>query len=409
MPQSSNVLSFVPVPNLEPGPRRNSAPQHANPEFAGVEDEAVLRKIAEAALGPTGADGAALALRRGGFVVCVARAGGMAPPLGARLDDTSGMSGECLREGQALRCDDTETDARVDAEACRSLGLRSVAVAAVREGDQVIGILEVFSSKPSAFTERHMEVLRQLAELVMAELEAEPANLESPLIAKSPPEPSALTVAQPRLLPVKASDGLPVEGSVAPSPALPSEKGERAAISATPLPGDANISAYVAAHEKAQFQIHPRVPKVVLVGLATLVLGSFVGWYFRHWTPSSTDTAAARHLAPAPSAVTSPPPVNIEPNKPSPNISNPKGIDQTHSKPTRDSVTNAANKDRIASNSLVVTNPIRVVTNPSASDAESETAPGLALGNGDGKATTPSTLPSAPPSLFRSGHRPSHR
>ncbi len=128
MPQSSNVLSFVPVPNLEPGPRRNSAPQHANPEFAGVEDEAVLRKIAEAALSATGADGAALALRRGGFVVCVARAGGMAPPLGARLDDTSGMSGECLREGQALRCDDTETDARVDAEACRSLGLRSVAV-----------------------------------------------------------------------------------------------------------------------------------------------------------------------------------------------------------------------------------------------------------------------------------------
>ena len=129
MPQSSNVLSFVPVPNLEPGQRRSSAPP---PKAAGIEDEAVLRKIAEAALSATGAEGAALALRRDGAVVCVARAGEMAPPLGARLDDTSGMSGECLRAGQTLRCDDTETDTRVDRAACRELGIRSVVAVPMR-------------------------------------------------------------------------------------------------------------------------------------------------------------------------------------------------------------------------------------------------------------------------------------
>jgi TonB family protein len=396
MPQSSNVLSFVPVPNVELGPRRNSAgsPQ-SRPGFNGIEDETVLRKIAEAALSATGADGAALALRRDGFVVCVARAGEMAPPLGARLDDSSGVSGECLREGQALRCDDTETDARVDAEACRSLGLRSVAVAAVREDDQVIGILEVFSPKPSAFTDRHTEVLRQLAELVIAELEAESAHLESPPIAKSPPEPSAPAMPQPRLLPVKAPDGLPEEGSVASPPVVPEEKGERAA---TPLPGDVNISAYMAAHEKAQSQVHPRVPKVVLVGLATLVLASFAGWYFRHWTPSGTGASAARPAAPVPSPATSPP-VNAA-VKPSPNISGTTVVDQSHSKPPRDSATNAAGQDRIANNSLVVTNPLRVVMKPPTGDADSETAPGLVLGNADGQGNdTVNTLLSTPVAL----------
>src|SRR5882762_1511190 len=270
MPQSSNVLSFVPVPNLEPGQRRSSAP---SPKAAGIEDEAVLRKIAEAALSATGAEGAALALRRDGAVVCVARAGEMAPPLGARLDDASGMSGECLREGQTLRCDDTETDTRVDAEACRELGLRSLAVAAVKEGDNVIGILEVFSPQPSTFTDRHMDVLRQLAELAVAESAAESPEVESPPLPKSPPDthPTA-AVPQPRLLPSKAPDETPAAAPAASTPAPP-PKAARTAISANQLPGDFNISAYLAAHEKAQSQSQGtyRIPKVLLVGLAAIV------------------------------------------------------------------------------------------------------------------------------------------
>ena len=391
MPQSSNVLSFVPVPNVEHGQRRSSA---SHPRPAGVEDEVVLRKIAEAALSATGADGAALALRRDGEVVCVARAGKMAPPLDARLDDSSGISGECLREGQALRCEDTETDDRVDAEACRSLGLRSLAVAAVKQGDQVVGILEVFSQNPSTFTDRHLEVLRQLSELVIAEAEIDQAEVESP-----PEVSSAATVPQPRLLPTKAPEESPVAAvTVAPAPALESEKLPRTALSAT-LPADVNISAYMAAHEKAQSQGPPRIPKIVLVGLATIVLASFVGWYLGHRSPSATVTTAAATLANAAPSTTTPPPAVSE-IKPSPGVSSTTNDSQDRSKPASDSLTNAATKNRIANNSVSVTKPISVVPNPPAAAAESDAAPGLPVATGDATPSNPvSDLLNAPTAL----------
>jgi TonB family protein len=405
MPQSSNVLSFVPVPNLEPGQRRSSA---TPPKSAGIEDEAVLRKIAEAALSATGAEGAALALRRDGAVVCVARAGEMAPPLGARLDDTSGMSGECLREGQPLRCDDTETDTRVDAEACRDLGLRSLAVAAVKEDDNVIGILEVFSPQPLTFTDRHMEVLRQLAELVVAESAAESSEVESPPVAKSPPDtPSTATVPQPRLLPPKAPEEPPTTASAVSAPALPA-KAARTAISATPLLGDVNISAYLAAHEKAQSQGPPRIPKLVLVGLATIIVASFVGWYIGHRTPSGPVTTAAVQSAarlPGPDAPTaagtiSPDASQANPSAGSTSNSNPREDGRGNSKSARDSLTNAASKNRIASDSVDLTKPVRVVPSPGAVDSDSEAAPGLPVATADGKLSDPvSALLNTPAAL----------
>lgn len=409
MPQSSNVLSFVPVPNPEPGQRRTSAsPPRSSGIPGGIEDEAVLSKIAEAALSATGAEGAALALRRDGAVVCVARAGEMAPPIGARLDDTSGMSGECLREGQALRCDDTETDARVDAEACRDLGLRSLVVAPIKDGDNVIGILEVFSPQPSTFTGRHMDVLLQLTELVVAESAAESSEVESPPVAKSPPEPHlTATMPQPRLLPTKASDETKVVASVTTAPAPAAAKTSRTMVSATQLPADVNISAYMAAHEKAQSQGPPRIPKVVLVGLATIIVASFVGWYIGHRTSSSPVTTAALQPAallssPATSTPTAAtPPVGSEAKR-SPNTSTTTGENQGRSKTAHESLTDASTKNRVADDSVNVTKPLRVVSAAPAADADTETAPGLPVATADAKArnpvsdllNTPTALPS---------------
>jgi TonB family protein len=392
MPQSSNVLSFVPVPNLEHGQRRSSAPP---PRAAGIEDEAVLRKIAEAALSATGAEGAALALRRDGAVVCVARAGEMAPPLGARLDDTSGMSGECLREGQTLRCDDTESDTRVDAEACRDLGLRSLAVAAVKEGDNVIGILEVFSPQPSTFTDRHMEVLRQLAELVVAESAAESSEVESPPVAKSPDTHPTATVPQPHLLPPKGPDETPAAASAASTAASP-PKAVRTAISATPLPGEVNISAYMAAHEKAQSQGPSRIPKVVLVGLAAIVVALLVGWYFGHRTPSKpVTTAAVQSAAPLPNpaaSATTLPETSVATTSRGSSSTTEEGTTEEgrgSSKAPGDSLTNAASKNRIADVSVDRTKPIRVVPSPAADDSDADAPPGLPVATGDGKPSDP--------------------
>jgi TonB family protein len=128
--------------------------------------DAMLHQIVEAARILTRAHGAALAMRQNHAVICMATAGGMAPALGSELQVDSGISGQCLRTGAPLCCDDTSTDPRVDQEVCGRLGLGSLAVAPVGKWPAVGGILEVFSAMPHAFKDAEVELLAELADLV---------------------------------------------------------------------------------------------------------------------------------------------------------------------------------------------------------------------------------------------------
>jgi periplasmic protein TonB len=130
--------------------------------------ETILGTIAVAAQSLTGATGAALAMPRDGVVVCVGRSGETAPELGDRLDVDSGISGECLRTGVSLRCDDASRDFHVDAEVCREMGLQSIAVVPLRGQYGRVGVLEAFSTAAYAFDEDKMEVLGRLAGLAEA-------------------------------------------------------------------------------------------------------------------------------------------------------------------------------------------------------------------------------------------------
>src|SRR5256884_8588273 len=82
----------------------------------------VLQLVAERALTITGADGVAIALAQDNAIVCRASAGTIAPDAGMRLDPNSGFSGASFRTARIVRCDDAETDPRVNVEACRRLG-----------------------------------------------------------------------------------------------------------------------------------------------------------------------------------------------------------------------------------------------------------------------------------------------
>jgi TonB family protein len=95
-------------------------------------------------------------------MVCRATTGRNAPDLGVRLD-TAGFSADCLRMGTLQRCDDTETDPRVDATACRLLGVRSILVIPLWYWGEFMGILEIFSPRPNAFGERDEQTLQALA------------------------------------------------------------------------------------------------------------------------------------------------------------------------------------------------------------------------------------------------------
>jgi hypothetical protein len=139
-------------------------------EALGSDLPAALKLIAERAQTLLRASGAAIALAESepDCMVCRATSGPDAPPVGARLHVGSGFSGECVKSGLLLRCDDTELDPRVDRESCRALGIRSILAAPVREGGKSIGLIETFSPQPNAFSDADGKGLQRLAENIQA-------------------------------------------------------------------------------------------------------------------------------------------------------------------------------------------------------------------------------------------------
>jgi N-acetylmuramoyl-L-alanine amidase/putative methionine-R-sulfoxide reductase with GAF domain len=133
----------------------------------------VLQLVAERAQTITGADGIAIALAEGDEIICRASAGTMAPDRGIRLDAKAGFSGACFRTGRIVRCDDTEKDPRVNLEACRRLGTRSMVAVPLLGQDSVVGLLEAFSTEPFGFKDSDVRSLNLLAELILAALKPE--------------------------------------------------------------------------------------------------------------------------------------------------------------------------------------------------------------------------------------------
>jgi N-acetylmuramoyl-L-alanine amidase/putative methionine-R-sulfoxide reductase with GAF domain len=133
----------------------------------------VLKLVAERALAITGADGLAIALAENNEIVLRAAVGIVRPDVGARIDRDSAFSGACFRTAQVVNCDDTETDPRVNLEACRKLGARSMIAVPLCGRRRVIGVLEAFSAWPFGFNESDIQNLALLAELVLAALKPE--------------------------------------------------------------------------------------------------------------------------------------------------------------------------------------------------------------------------------------------
>jgi TPR repeat protein len=174
-----NVMAGVANSEVELLPRDTPKPSYSDTlaavtvvqrqvEALGSDFAAALHLIAERAQSLVRASGIAIALADAtpDFMICRARSGSDAPPVGARLHVGSGFSGECVQTGRLLRCDDTEVDHRVDPESCRALGIRSILAVPVRAGAKSIGLIEVFSPEPNNFSESDQRVLLKFAETV---------------------------------------------------------------------------------------------------------------------------------------------------------------------------------------------------------------------------------------------------
>jgi len=144
----------------------------AAPGLHEPELDAALQLLVERAQYITGATGTALALPQGNEMVCRASAGSCAPAIGARLQVRSGLTGESIARRQLLRCDNAETDPRVNLEACRALGIASMVVLPLlRQNGEVRGLFELFSDHAYAFEERDLLALERMADLTITALD----------------------------------------------------------------------------------------------------------------------------------------------------------------------------------------------------------------------------------------------
>ncbi len=169
--------------------------------------DAALQALVQKAQYISNATGAAIALRQGGEVVCRAASGSSAPDRGARLQIKSGLTAECLRSGELLRCDNVMSDPRVDLESCRRLGIESIIITPVHQRGKLAGVLELFSSHAYSFQERDVETVRGLAEEIGKMLDKQ---------EETAPSSAQLLVTQAASLPTMptedASHATPEEG-----------------------------------------------------------------------------------------------------------------------------------------------------------------------------------------------------
>jgi TPR repeat protein len=196
--QSDNSQNSIPRQNYTDVLSAANAVQR-EAESLGADLEAILALVASRSRSLLRASGAAIALAEQAAedkgdqdsrtMTCRASSGPLAPPVGITLQVGSGFSGECVRTGKLLRCDDTETDEHVDRQSCRALGIRSMIAAPVRRSEKVIGLLEVFSASPSTFRENDSAVLQRLADTIQAAIYRSAGGNGQPAPPPAPPKP----------------------------------------------------------------------------------------------------------------------------------------------------------------------------------------------------------------------------
>jgi N-acetylmuramoyl-L-alanine amidase/putative methionine-R-sulfoxide reductase with GAF domain len=252
----------------------------------------VLQLVAERAIAITGADGLGIALAENNEIVLRASAGTIKPDIGQRIQRDSAFSGACFRAAQIIRCDDTETDDRVNLYACRQLGARSMVAVPLCGRRRVIGLLEAFSAEPFGFNDSDVGSLELLAELILGALKpededrfAESAQVAEAELAASPIPAAAVAPVEEiasRNVPATSESAPqgddPVEAAPAPVEsvleamqiALPTEE---LGTEVEPVREDATIPEIAAETERSASRHPGAVLVLVLIVVSTMLAG----------------------------------------------------------------------------------------------------------------------------------------
>jgi GAF domain/Sel1 repeat len=167
LPDNSSIISSAETPrrNVEHSTLRfNPITTSRGKESVGPEPE--LQAILEQAMEGTAATGAAIALSTEDAVCCRASIGA-APEVGTRLHAGISLTELCLETSEALLCNDTTTDRRVDPRLCKETGIRSVLVLPIKQNAKTVGVLLLLSINPNAFNQDDATAMSKLADGVL--------------------------------------------------------------------------------------------------------------------------------------------------------------------------------------------------------------------------------------------------
>jgi len=230
----------------------------------------VLNEIVEHARLATSATAAAIALARGDEIVCRATTGANAPDLGVQLNVHSGLSGACVQSKKWQRCDDTETDSRVNAEVCRSLGVRSILVFPVVREDELLGVFEIFSPRPNAFSDREIQTLQALSRSIVNNVNRAAGALTPP--AQPYPTGSAITATSAIAAEVGSDDLLRFAAPLVDDAPVDTTQVDPS----QPDAASTDVNSFPETEMKSR--IPHRDPWMGVLTLAVIALALFLGW-----------------------------------------------------------------------------------------------------------------------------------
>jgi diguanylate cyclase (GGDEF)-like protein len=151
----------------------------------GMDLSSIMNLVTQKTQHITNADGASVELIEKKELVYSAASGLAERFLGLRLDMEHSLSGECIRERIPLISNDIESDDRVNKNACRQIGLKSMIVMPLIFGKDVVGVIKVLSAKAGHFSEDDIKILELMSGLIAAAMFSAMRTGESELFHKA--------------------------------------------------------------------------------------------------------------------------------------------------------------------------------------------------------------------------------
>jgi diguanylate cyclase (GGDEF)-like protein len=127
---------------------------------AAMNADEVMHIVAERAALLLSAGAAMVALVEGDDFVCRAVVGSASALTGSRMPRGPSLAGRCIAEGRALRLE------QPGGEHISGPGMASIACVPLVYGETAVGVLEVASARPAAFSDEDVETLRLLGQVI---------------------------------------------------------------------------------------------------------------------------------------------------------------------------------------------------------------------------------------------------